>query len=155
LGNQRFSPEWGNYKPDQLPNLCTIKGDKIMFSKKLGKIDKEHQVASSEPRLSTNMKNSSLKKKEKLVVWILATKFHTNPTEEPKVDKEFRLNPIMKDLMINGYIDEHHTRAVKRKRRKRQKIEVKDEVVESIGESQPAWIDTLKQEITNRKELSG
>jgi hypothetical protein len=44
----------------------------------------------------------------------------------------------MKDLIINGYVDEHHTRAVKRKQSKRQKTEVKAEVVESVGENQPA-----------------
>jgi hypothetical protein len=57
----------------------------------------------------------------------------------------------MKDLIINGYTDEHHMRAVKRKRSKRQKTEVKAEVVESVGENQPAWLDTLKEEIANLK----
>jgi hypothetical protein len=32
-----------------------------------------------------------------------------------------------------------------------QKTEVKDEVVESVGENQPAWLDTLKEEIANLK----
>jgi hypothetical protein len=54
-----------------------------MFSAKPGKMDKADQVASSEPGFSTNMTNSSLKKKEKLVARILATKFHTKPAEEP------------------------------------------------------------------------
>jgi hypothetical protein len=43
------------------------------------------------------------------------------------------------------------TQDVKRKRSKRQKIEVKDEVIESVGENQPMWLDTLKEEITNLK----
>ena len=72
-------------------------------------------------------------------------KFHTKLAEETREDKEVRLNPIMKDLIINGYANEHHTRYVERKRSKRQKIEVKAEVVEIIGENQPAWIDTLKE----------
>jgi hypothetical protein len=126
-----------------------------MFSAKPGKMDKEDQVASSEPEFSTNMTNSSLKKKEKLVVGILATKFHTKPLEESKADKEVILNPIMKDLIIYGYADENHMRAIKMKRSKRQKIEVKDEVVESVGENQPAWLDTLKEEIANLKYFSG
>jgi hypothetical protein len=42
-------------------------------------------------------------------------------------------------------------RDVKRKRSKRQKIEAKVEVVESVGENQPAWLDTLKEEIANLK----
>jgi hypothetical protein len=57
----------------------------------------------------------------------------------------------MKDLIINGYADENHTRAIKKKRSKRKKTEVKDEVVESIGENQLAWIDTKKEEIYNLK----
>jgi hypothetical protein len=80
-----------------------------MFSAKLGNMDKADRVAFSEPGFSMNMTNSSLKKKEKLVARILATKFHTKPAGEPGADKEVRLNPIMKDLIINGYTDEHHT----------------------------------------------
>jgi hypothetical protein len=109
LENRCFIPEQDNYKTDQLPNFCTIKGDKLMFSAKAGKMDNEYQVASSELGFSTNMTKSSLKKKEMLVARILATKFHTNPVEESEVDKEVILNPIMKDLIINGYINENHT----------------------------------------------
>jgi hypothetical protein len=39
----------------------------------------------------------------------------------------------------------------KSKRSKRWKKEVKDEVVEGIGENQPDWLDTLKEEIANLK----
>jgi hypothetical protein len=122
-----------------------------MLSAKPGKMDTTDQVASSEPGFSTNMTNSSLKKREKLVARILATKFYTKPSGEPGADEEVRLNPIMKDLIINGYTGEHHTRAVKRKQSKRQKTEVKAEVVESVGENQPAWLDTLKEEIAKMK----
>ena len=94
------------------------------------------------------MTNSSLKKREKLVARILATNFFTKPLGEPGADKEVRLNPIMKDLIINGYIGEHRTRAVKSKH---QKTEVKTEVVESVGENQPAWLDTLKEKIYKMK----
>ena len=80
----------------------------------------------------------------------MATKFHTKPVEEIGAYKEVRLNPIMKDLIINGYAYEHHTQDVKRKS-KQQKTEVKVEVVKSIGENQPAWLDTLKEEIVNLK----
>jgi hypothetical protein len=86
-----------------------------------------------------------------MVTRILATKFHTKPAEEPGADKEVRLNPIMKDLIINGYVDEPYPRAVKRKRRKRQKPEVKAEAVESVGENQSSWLDMLKEEIANLK----
>jgi hypothetical protein len=86
-----------------------------MFSAKSGKMDKVDPMASNEPEFSTNMTDSSLKKKEKLVAWVLATKFHTKPAEEPEADKEVRLNPIMKDLIINGYVDENHTRCQEEK----------------------------------------
>ena len=122
-----------------------------MLSAKSGKMNTTDQVASSEPGFSTNMTKSSLKKKEMLVAQILATKFHTKPAEDPGVDKEVRLNLIMKDLIINGYANEHHTQDIKRKRSKRQKMEVKYEVVESVGENQSAWLDTLKEEIANLK----
>jgi hypothetical protein len=39
--------------------------------------------------------------------------------------------------------------AGKGKRSKRRKTKVKAEVVESVGENQHAWLDTLKEEITN------
>jgi hypothetical protein len=122
-----------------------------MLSAKLGKMDTIDQVASSEPVFSTNMTNSSLKKRVKLVARILATKFYTKPSGEPGADEKVRLNPIMKDLIINRYAGEHHTRAVKRKQSKHQKTEVKDEVVESVGENQPAWLETLKEEIVKMK----
>ena len=61
-----------------------------MFSTKSGKIDKADLMASNEPKFSTNIIDSSLKKKEKLVARILATKFHTKHAEEPDTDKEVR-----------------------------------------------------------------
>jgi hypothetical protein len=48
----------------------------------LGKIDKVDKEAASELRFSTNMDNSSMNKKERLVSQILATKFHTKPMDE-------------------------------------------------------------------------
>jgi hypothetical protein len=72
-------------------------------------MDTTDQVASNEPGFSTNMTNSSLKKTEKLVARILAMKIYTKPLGEPGENKEVRLNPIMKDLIINGYAGKHHT----------------------------------------------
>jgi hypothetical protein len=92
-----------------------------MLSGKPERMDKTDPATSSEPGYSNNMTNLSVKKKENLVARILATKFHMKPVQEPGTDKEVRLNPIMKDLIINRYADEHHTQVVKRKRSKRQK----------------------------------
>jgi hypothetical protein len=80
-----------------------------MFSAKPRNMDKADRAAFSEPGFSTNMTNSSLKKREKLVARILATKFYTKPSGEPGADKEVRLNPVMKDLIINEHTVEHHT----------------------------------------------
>jgi len=71
-------------------------------------MDMIDKVAFIEPIFSTKMRNSSTKKKEKLVVQILATKFHTKSMNEPWSDEEIKLNPIMKDLIINDYTGEHH-----------------------------------------------
>jgi hypothetical protein len=122
-----------------------------MFFAKPRKMDTTNQLASSEPGFSANVTNSSLKKREKLVARILAKKIYTKPSGEPGADEEIILNPIMKDLIINRHTGEHHTRVVKRKQSKRQKTEVKVEVVKSVGENQPTWLDTLKEEIAKMK----
>jgi hypothetical protein len=62
---------------------------------------------------STNMASSSMSKKEKTIAQILATKFHTDPATEP--ESEVRLNPVMRDLIINGHMDKLYKRAVKKK----------------------------------------
>jgi hypothetical protein len=80
-----------------------------MLSTKPGKMDMTDQVASSEPGFSTNMTNSSLNKREKLVARILAMEFYTKPSGELGADEEVVLNLIMKDLIINGYAGKHHT----------------------------------------------
>ena len=56
--------------------------------------------------------------KERLVAQILATKFHTDPATELEADKEIRLNPIMRDLIINGHTNKRYKRDVKRKQSK-------------------------------------
>jgi hypothetical protein len=58
---------------------------------------------------------------------------------------EVRLNPTIKDLFIN-------MSAAKKKRRKRQKKEEStNEMAESVGENQPVWLDSLKEEIAKMK----
>jgi hypothetical protein len=66
------------------------------------------KVALNESGFSTNMTNLSTKKKEKLVAQILAKKFYTKPSGEPGANEEVKLNPIMKDLIINSYAGECH-----------------------------------------------
>jgi hypothetical protein len=50
----------------------------------------------------------------------------------------------MRDLIINR-------RALKKKRSKRQKTKIIVEMDESVGENQPVWLDTLKEEIAKLK----
>jgi len=65
------------------------------------------------------MTKLSIKKKERHVVQIPATKFHTKFADEPGSGEEIRLNPIMKDLIINGYGDRYYMQDGKSKRNKR------------------------------------
>ena len=61
---------------------------------------------------SGNMADLPTSKKERVIVHILATKFHTELATDSKL--EVRLNPIMRDLVINRKV-------VKKKCSKRQK----------------------------------
>jgi hypothetical protein len=54
----------------------------------------------------------------------------------------------MRDLIINGHVDGLYKRVVKKRQSKRQKAEIKTEAVESVGENQPVWLSTLREEIT-------
>ena len=65
----------------------------------LGYMDKANQSISSQTDHSSNMASLSTSKKEKEIARILATKFHMEPAIDPGL--EDRLNPIMKDLIIN------------------------------------------------------
>jgi hypothetical protein len=100
------------------------------------------QAISGETGHSSNMEDLPTSRKERVIVHILATKFHTEPATDSGL--EVKLNPIMRDLVINR-------RAVKKKRSKRQKKETVAETTESVGENQPTWLDTLKEEIAKLK----
>jgi hypothetical protein len=126
-----------------------LRKKKILFSAKLGDMDKFDQTTSSKPGFSTNMENSSMNKRGRLVAQILATKFHTDPAREPEADKEIILDPIIRYLIINEHADRRYKRAVKKKQSKRHKTRIKAEAIKSVGENQPVWLSTLKEEITN------
>jgi hypothetical protein len=93
---------------------------------------------------STNVPSLPTSKKEKWVMQILATKFHTEPTTE--TESGVILNPIMRDLIINEHMDNPYKLAAKKKRRKRRKTEIKTEMIESVGENL-TWLGTLEEEI--------
>lgn len=79
---------------------------------------------------------------------MLATKFHTEP--ETKIDSGVKLNPVMRDIVINEHADNTCHPASNKKRRKRRKSEAKTEMIESIRENFDWW-STLEEEITKMR----
>ena len=100
---------------------------------------------------SKNMIELSNKKRERHAAQILTTKSHAKSVDEPRLGEEIRLNPIMKDLIINGYADGYNTQAGVSKRKKQWKEEAKAGTIKSIEENQPSWLDMLKEDIENLK----
>jgi hypothetical protein len=123
-----------------------LRKTKIVVFPKLEDMDKTYQTISSKIGFLTNMARLSMSKKERLIVQILATKLHIDPTTEPELG--VRLNPVMKDLIFNGNMDGLYKRVVKKRWRKRQMEEIKTKAVESVRENQPVWLSTLREEIT-------
>ena len=99
-------------------------------------------VKYNETGYSRNMLNFPASTKEKVVAQILATKFHTVPVTDSRL--EIRLNQIMRDLVINKP-------AAKKNRSKQQKKEPVAEATESVGENQPVSLDSLKEELAKLK----
>jgi len=60
----------------------------------------------------------SNKKRERHVARILTTKSRAKSIDETKSSEEIRLNPIMKDLIINVYVDRYNTQDCVSKRKK-------------------------------------
>jgi hypothetical protein len=114
-------------------------------------VEEKDPTVFSKPGNSNNMTGLSSKKRERHVVQLLTTKFRAKSVDEPGSGEEIRLNPIMKDLIINGYADGHYMQAGERKRKKRRKEEVKAGTVKGTEEDQPSWLDTLKEEIEKLK----
>jgi hypothetical protein len=82
------------------------------------KLRRKIQWFSSKPGNLNNMTKLSSKKRERHVAQLLTTKSRAKSVDEPGSGEEIRLNPIMKDLIINGYADGHYTQAGERKRKK-------------------------------------
>jgi hypothetical protein len=97
------------------------------------------------------MTELSNKKRERHTAQILTTKSRTKSVDELESGEGIRLNPIMKDLIINGYADGYNTQAGESKRKKQRKEAAKVGTVKKVEEDQPSWLDTLKEEIENLK----
>jgi hypothetical protein len=100
-------------------------------------MDNTHQMVSSMTGFSTNVPSRSISKNERWVLQILATKFHTEP--ETKTKLGVKLNPVMRDLIINEHVDNTCHPSAKKKRRKRWRIEAKTEMIESVEENLDWW----------------
>jgi hypothetical protein len=86
------------------------------------------KAKSSETSYSSNRLDFPANKEERVLAHILANKFHTEPTIDSRL--EVKLNPTMKDLVINRPV-------AKKKRSKRQKKEESmAEADKSVGENQ-------------------
>jgi hypothetical protein len=122
-----------------------------VFPRKQEEMAKKDSMAFNKPTNLNSMKKLSIKKKERHVVQLLTTKFRTKSRYEPGSGDEIGLNPIMKDLIINGYADGHYMQVDERKRKKRWKKEAKDGTIKDVEEDQASWLDTLKEEIEKLK----
>ena len=102
------------------------------------------KAKSSETGYSSNMLGFPAKKEERVLVHILATKFHIDPAIESWL--EVGMNPTMKDLVIN--------RSVTKKKRSKwhKKEESTTKAAKNVGENQPVWLDSsLKADIAKLK----
>jgi hypothetical protein len=101
------------------------------------------KAKSSETGYSGNMLDFPANKEERVLAHILATKFHT----ELAIDSwlEVRLNPTMKDLVINSQPLRRKGASGRGRRNPRLRQ------AESVGENQPVWLDSLKEEIAKMK----
>jgi len=111
-------------------------------------MDNTHQTVAGVIGFSTNVPSSSISKNERWVLQILATKFHFEPKN--KIESGVKLNPFMRDLVINENADNTCHPAAKKKRRKRRRTKAKTEMIESIGENLDWW-STLEEEITKMR----
>jgi hypothetical protein len=111
-------------------------------------MDNTPQMVAGTTRFSAKVPARSISKNERWVLQMLETKFHTEPKTE--TDSGVKLNPIMKDLVINEHADNTYHPAAKKKRRKRRKSKAKTEMVESIGENFDWW-STLEEEIAKMR----
>jgi hypothetical protein len=67
---------------------------------------------------SNNMTGLSSKKRKRDAVQFLTTKSCAKSANESESGEEIRLNPIMRDLIINGYADRYNTQDGKSKGKK-------------------------------------
>jgi hypothetical protein len=107
-------------------------------------MDNTCQMVSGVTGFSAKVPSRSISKNERWVLQMPATKFHTKPKIE--IQSGVKLNPFMRDLVINDHVDNTCHPNTKKKRRKRRKLDTKTEMIESVGENFDWW-STLEEEI--------
>jgi hypothetical protein len=90
-------------------------------------MDNTYQIVSGTTRFSTKVPGRSISKNERWLLQMLATKFHTKP--ETETDSGVKLNPFMRDLVINEHADNTFHPAAKKKRIKMRKSEASRKIL--------------------------
>jgi hypothetical protein len=108
-------------------------------------MDNTRQTVYGAIGFSAKVSSRSINKNERWVLQMLSTKFHTEPETETELG--VKLNPVMRDLVINEHADNTCHPTAKKKRSKRRKSEAKTEMIESVGENFDWW-STLEEEIS-------
>jgi hypothetical protein len=106
------------------------------------------QTTSGAIGFSAKVPGRSISKNERWFLQMQATKFHTEP--ETETESGVRLNPVIRDLVINEHIDNTYHPAAKKKRRKRRKTEIKTKMIERLGENLTR-LATLEEEIAKMR----
>jgi hypothetical protein len=101
------------------------------------------KAKSSEIGYLSNMLDFPANKEERVLAQIPVTRFHRESAIDSQL--EVRLNHTMKDLFIS------RTTANKKRRKRQKREEYMAKTTESVGENQPVWLDSLKEEITKMK----
>jgi hypothetical protein len=120
------------------PTHVQFEGNRPMFPERPKEAEEKDSMVFSKSGSSKNMTEFSNKKRERHVAQILITKSHAKSVDEPRLSEEIKLNPIMKDLIINGFADGYNTQVGVSKRKKQRKERAKAGTVESIKENQPS-----------------
>jgi hypothetical protein len=107
-------------------------------------MDNTHQMVFGATGFLAKVPGRSISNNERWILQMLVTKFHTEP--ETETESGVKLNPVMRDLVINEHADNTCHPAAKKKRSKRRKSEAKTEMIESVRENFKWW-STLEEEI--------
>ena len=90
-----------------------------MFPNKPEEVEEKDSTVFNKSGSSKNMTKILNKKRGRHDAQILTTKSHAKYVDEPRLGEEIRLNPIMKDSIINGYVYGSNKQFGVRKRKKK------------------------------------